>query len=67
MRYIMYQDKRGQWRWRLVAENHKTIATSGGDGYHNEQDCRDAIGLVQNANHGIPIEHGRAAHGPVKP
>jgi len=48
MRFLVYKDTAGYWRWRLVAANNRTIADSG-EGYYNKQDCVTAIGLVQSA------------------
>lgn len=48
MYYQIYKDTAGQWRWRLQAANHQTIATSG-EGYHNKQDCVHAISLVKQS------------------
>ena len=49
MNYYYYKDKDGKWRWRLRAANQKIIATSGGDGYENEQDCLHGIELVKSS------------------
>lgn len=46
--YQVYKDRRGQWRWRLRADNGKIIATSGGDGYKNLQDCMDMVGVLRS-------------------
>lgn len=58
MYFEIYRDKKAQYRWRLVAEKGKTVATSGGDGYVREQDCRDGIALVQNTTADTPIKEG---------
>jgi uncharacterized protein YegP (UPF0339 family) len=34
----IYQDGSGEWRWRLVAGNGKTVADSG-EGYRDRLDC----------------------------
>jgi len=49
MEYIMYKDTNQQWRWRLQANNNRTIANSG-EGYHNEADCLSAINLVKGSS-----------------
>lgn len=36
---------KGQWRWRLRAANHETIAS--GESYINKADCLHAIGLIK--------------------
>ena len=48
MRYIIFKDTIGQWRWRLLAANNRIIATSG-EAYWNKSDCLDAIALVQGS------------------
>jgi uncharacterized protein YegP (UPF0339 family) len=42
MKFFMYQDKRGDWRWRLVAANGKTVADSA-EGYNGQGNVRRAI------------------------
>lgn len=48
MKYVMYKDVAGQWRWYLLAANNKKIANSG-EGYQNEADCFAAITLVKSS------------------
>jgi uncharacterized protein YegP (UPF0339 family) len=48
MAYYIYEDRQGYWRWYLLGANHRRIADSG-EGYHNKQDCRDAIALVKGS------------------
>jgi uncharacterized protein YegP (UPF0339 family) len=48
MKYCTKKDSAGEWRWRLLANNNKTIADSG-EGYKNKQDCEDAIKLVKGS------------------
>ena len=48
MYFYLYRDTRNQWRWRLNAANHRTIADSG-EGYHNKGDCISAINLVKSS------------------
>ena len=43
-----------QWRWRLIANNGKQIASSG-EGYNNKQDCLDAIELVKSTDKNTPV------------
>lgn len=53
MRYEIYRTRAlfgGRWRWRLVAANGRKIAISG-EGYHNKQDCRDALDDVRGSAH----------------
>ena len=54
MTFYLYKDTDGYWRWYLTAANNRKIANAG-EGYHNEQDCRWAIGLVMDTNRSTPI------------
>jgi uncharacterized protein len=45
-KFEVYQDKAGQWRWRLLASNGKSIAESG-EGYGEKKDCLDGIASVK--------------------
>jgi len=48
MRYFMYQDAQGLWRWRLYAANNRLIADSG-ESYYNANDCLAGINLVKSS------------------
>ncbi len=48
MKYIIFKDKAGEFRWRLVVTNGKTIADSG-EGYRNKADCLHGIDLVKSS------------------
>lgn len=49
MKYYIYKDVAGYWRWRLQAANNKIVATSG-EGYWNQADCLSAINLVKGSS-----------------
>lgn len=49
MKYVLYTDTSGNWRWRLVASNNRIIANSG-EGYYNRQDCISAVNLVKGSS-----------------
>jgi uncharacterized protein YegP (UPF0339 family) len=53
MYFQMYRTG-NQWRWRLRAANHLIIADSG-ESYHNEIDCRHAVGLVMDTSRNTPF------------
>lgn len=53
MRFLVYKDVKGEFRWRLYAANNRILADSG-EGYNRKQDCIDAINLVAACN-GVPI------------
>ena len=48
MKFQVYTDKAGEWRWRLVANNSNIIATSG-EGYKQKGSCLAAIDSVKAA------------------
>ncbi|MBH9993858.1 MULTISPECIES: DUF1508 domain-containing protein [Bartonella] len=54
MKFEIYKDKNGEWRWHLKAANHEKIATSG-EGYKNKADALHAIDLVKSSSH-APVE-----------
>jgi uncharacterized protein YegP (UPF0339 family) len=45
-KFEVYKDKGGEYRWRLVAPNGKSIADSG-EGYSSKQACLDGIASVK--------------------
>jgi uncharacterized protein len=48
MKFVKFNDAKGEWRWRLLADNGKIIADSG-EGYKAERDCDHGIALVKSA------------------
>ena len=44
--FQVFEDKRGEWRWRLRANNNEIVATSG-EGYVRKASCLHGIELVQ--------------------
>jgi uncharacterized protein YegP (UPF0339 family) len=48
MNYEYYQDSKREWRWRLRADNNRTVADSA-EGYRNKDDCLAAIELVKSS------------------
>ncbi len=48
LRFDIYTDSQGQYRWRLFAANNRKIADSG-EGYFNRSDCLSAINLVKTS------------------
>lgn len=48
MKYEIYQDKRGEWRWRLKAANWKILAVSS-EGYKNRADCLGCSAMVKGS------------------
>lgn len=52
MKFEMYRDEAGEWRWRLKAVNGLIIATSG-EGYVNKEDCRAGCMLVKGCGNAL--------------
>jgi len=48
VKFEIYQDAAGEFRWRLKSTNGKTIADSG-EGYTHRGDCVHGISLVLSA------------------
>jgi uncharacterized protein YegP (UPF0339 family) len=48
MRFRIYRDSQGYWRWRLRATNNRIIADSG-ESYANKHDCRAGVDLVKRS------------------
>jgi hypothetical protein len=42
VKFSVYQDKKGHWRWRLVAAN-KLIVADSSEGYVNKTDCQEML------------------------
>ena len=55
MKFEVYKDKSGEWRWRLKATNGQIVATSG-EGYVNKSGCESGIVLVKDASN-APTEY----------
>lgn len=55
LKFKVFQDKRDQWRWHLIAGNGRIIADSA-ESYHNKQDCLKGVDLVKNACQETPVE-----------
>jgi uncharacterized protein len=58
MHYEIYSKTEGligavQWRWRLVADNGKKLAS--GEGYYNKADCLHAIDLLKSTATSTPV------------
>jgi len=55
LKFEVYKDSRGGFRWRLKAGNGKVVATSG-EGYNAKADCRNSIALIKRGAAAAPIE-----------
>lgn len=45
--FEVYEDRGGQWRWRMIATNGRIVADSG-DGYSSKSNARAAVENVQS-------------------
>ncbi len=50
MRFTIWQDARGEWRWTLKAKNGKVIADCG-EGYRSRRAC---VAMCTRINPAIP-------------
>ena len=48
MKYVIYKDAAGFWRWTFTATNGRVIAVSS-ESYHNKTDCQASITLVKSS------------------
>ena len=53
-RFSIYKDAKGEFRWRLSADNSKILADSG-EGYKNKSDCKNGIEIVKNESSNAPV------------
>jgi len=53
MKFEMYKDTSGQFRWRLKAGNGEIIAS--GEAYTTKVNCQNAVGLVMDSNRNTPF------------
>ena len=54
MKFEIYKDTAGEWRWRLKAGNGEKIADSA-EGYKSKADCVFGITLVRSTDNTTPI------------
>jgi uncharacterized protein YegP (UPF0339 family) len=54
-KFELYKDSRGEFRWRLVAPNGQTIASSG-EGYKSKESAKAGIESVKKNAPAAPIE-----------
>ena len=44
-KFVVYKDKRGEYRWKLLADNNQIIAV--GEGYSSKAGCMNGIESVK--------------------
>lgn len=60
MKFIIYPGKSGDWYWKLVAKNGRSIAV-GGEGYDSAGNARRALKTFRQAVSNATVEVERAA------
>ncbi len=55
MKFTIYQDRAGEYRWRLVSSNGRTVADSG-EGYDSRSNARRAAETVKSGAGGADLE-----------
>lgn len=55
MKFHIYKDSAGEWRWRLKAVNGRIIADSG-EGYSTKQGCLDDVDRVKASKDALVVE-----------
>lgn len=53
-KFSIYKDAKGEFRWRLSADNSKIIADSG-EGYKSKSDCKNGIEIVKTESSNAPV------------
>lgn len=54
MKYEIYLDGHGDYRWRLITENGSILAS--GESYQSKSDCLGAVSLVRSSAAGNVID-----------
>ncbi|TES83241.1 MAG: DUF1508 domain-containing protein [Dehalococcoidia bacterium] len=54
--FVVYKDKAGEWRWRLVHRNTNIIADSG-EGYERKAGAENGIQSVKDNAPDAPIKY----------
>lgn len=55
MKFQIYKDKAGEWRWRLLASNGNIVADSG-EGYQQKAACETAVRNIKVAGSAASVE-----------
>lgn len=53
-KFELYKDKKGEFRWRLIATNGQVIAT--GEGYTTKESAKNGIESVKKNAPAAPVE-----------
>jgi len=63
VRWEVYEDQAGEWRWRAIARNGKIVA-DGSEGYASERNANRALASFQAAVREPDEHHAVAASAP---
>ncbi len=58
MKFEIYKDKAGEWRWRLRSRNHEIIAVSS-ESYKRKETALASIDLVQGTTRKTDVHYLR--------
>jgi uncharacterized protein YegP (UPF0339 family) len=61
-KFQIYQDRKGEYRWRLRARNGEIIA-DGNEGYSSKASCKHGIDLVKEQAASAAVEDQTASQG----
>ena len=61
-KFQIFQDRRGEYRWRLRARNGEIIA-DGSEGYKSKASCKHGIDLVKEQAASAAVEDQTASQG----
>lgn len=46
LKIVVYQDLRGEWRWRLVSTSNGQIMADSAEGYASKHNVEDALDII---------------------
>ncbi len=55
----IFEDKRGEWRWRLISSNGRIVADSG-EGYKNKSECYKRLSEITSIGYSNLITEEKA-------
>jgi uncharacterized protein YegP (UPF0339 family) len=56
--FIVYQDRKSEWRWQLKSSNNVDVLADSGEGYVSESYCRERIAWLKANAHAFPVVPG---------
>jgi uncharacterized protein YegP (UPF0339 family) len=57
-RFIVYQDRVGEWRWQLKSGNNVDVLADSGEGYKSEKYCYEILNWIRANAHTFPVVAG---------